>query len=94
MPPIRGKWSGISNGSHLIDSSETGKMRPEPRVGTPFVRASRSWAGYDRMICSRCSGVKCSASSIVICVTCRSGDLSRRYDLTTSDIPKSGVKVR
>jgi hypothetical protein len=36
---------GIGNGSTVIDSSVTGNTRPEPNVGIPFARASRSCSG-------------------------------------------------
>jgi hypothetical protein len=45
------------------------------------------------MMRSRSSGEKCSVSSIIMVVKCRSGDFSSRKRRTVSDMPSSGVNV-
>jgi hypothetical protein len=43
MPPMRGQCFGSSRASQTICSSATGEILPLPNVGTPRVRASRSF---------------------------------------------------
>ena len=77
----------------MMVSSGAMKIRPEPIVGTPRARASRSCGRKAAMIFARSSGGMCSASSIVMDTTARSGDGSSRKRSTTDDRPFSGVKV-